>query len=519
MSMNGAQALIRTLADSGVEVCFSNPGTSEMHFVAALDSVPEMRAVLCLFEGVVTGAADGYGRMADKPAATLLHLGSGLSNGMANLHNARRAYTPIVNIVGDHATYHKRFDAPLDSDIKAAAGVFSHWLRTSSSTARIGLDTAEAVAASMDAPRGVATLILPADVSWGDGGRPAVAQVPIGSRPVGDRVFGSIADVLRSGEATTILLGGAANRERGLRAASRISVATGAKVFVETFPTRLERGAGLPTVERFAYLAEQAIAQLADVKHLVLAGVGSPVSFFAYPSKPSDLVPEGCQTHVLATRSDDVVAALENLADRVATGVQPLLQPAQRPEMPAGKLTLQNWTSVIGAVLPERAIIVDESNTSGFLLAGSTAGAPRHDILTLTGGAIGIGMPMALGAALACPDRPVINLQGDGSAMYTVSALWSQAREGANVTTVLLANRAYAILRLELQRVGAAAGGPKAKAQLDLTNPNLDFVSLATGMGVPASRATTCGELATQFKKALAEPGPHLIEAIVPPLI
>ncbi len=343
--------------------------------------------------------------------------------------------------------------------------------------------------------------------------------MPIGSRPVGDRVFGSIADVLRSGEATTILLGGAANRERGLRAASRISVATGAKVLVETFPTRLERGAGLPTVERFAYLAEQAIAQLADVKHLVLAGVSSPVSFFAYPSKPSDLVPEGCQTHLLATRSDDVVAALENLADRVATGVQPLLQPAQRPEMPAGMLTLQNWTSVIGAVLPERAIIVDESNTSGFLLAGSTAGAPRHDILTLTGGAIGIGMPMALGAALACPDRPVINLQGDGSAMYTVSALWSQAREGANVTTVLLANRAYAILRLELQRVGAAAGGPKAMAQLDLTNPNLDFVSLATGMGVPASRATTCEELATQFKKALAEPGPHLIEAIVPPLI
>ncbi len=265
----------------------------------------------------VTGAADGYGRMADKPAATLLHLGSGLSNGMANLHNARRAYTPIVNIVGDHATYHKRFDAPLDSDIKAAAGVFSHWLRTSSSTARIGGDAAEAVAASMDAPRGVATLILPADVPWGDGGRPAAPQVPIGPRPVADRVFGSIADVLRSGETTTILLGGAANRERGLRAASRISVATGgAKVLVETFPTRLERGAGLPTVERFAYLAEQAIAQLADVKHLVLAGVPSPV--FAYPGKPSDLVPEGCQAHVLATRSDNVVAALETQKRQLA---------------------------------------------------------------------------------------------------------------------------------------------------------------------------------------------------------
>ncbi len=518
MAMNGAHALIRTLADSGVEVCFGNPGTSEMHFVAALDSVPELHAVLCLFEGVVTGAADGYGRMADKPAATLVHLGSGLSNGMANLHNARRAFTPVVNIVGDHATYHKRFDAPLDSDIEAAAGVYSSWLRTSPTTERIGPDAAEAVAASISAPGGCATLILAADVSWGEGGKPAAPLQPTPPRRVDDGTIAAVAEVLRSGQPATLLIGGAASRERGLRAASRIAQATDAKLLVETFPARLERGAGLPNVERLAYFAEHAEAQLAGTKHLVLAGTRSPVSFFAYPGKRGDLVPEGCGTHVLATRGDDAVAALEALAERVAAGTDPVLQPPKRPSMPSGKLTVQNWADVIGALLPERAIVVDEANTSGARLPAATAGAPRHDLLTLTGGAIGIGIPLALGAALACPDRPVIDLQSDGSAMYTVSALWSQARERANVTTVLLANRAYAILRVELARVGAQGAGPKALSQFDLSNPNLDFVALATGMGVPATRATTCEELAAQFAKAIAEPGPHLIEAIVPPI-
>lgn len=518
--MNGAQALIRTLVDAGVDVCFGNPGTSEMHFVAALDSVPEMRAVLSLFEGTVTGAADGYGRMAGRPAATLLHLGPGLGNGLANLHNARRAHTPIVNVVGDHATYHKRFDAPLESDIDALAGTVSGWVRRSGRVADVAADAAAAIAAACEPPGQVATLILPADVSWLDGAVPAAPVEPGSREIVADDVVDAVAKVLGSGEPTVLLLGGAALRdEAALVAASRLAAATGVTVLAETFPARIRRGAGIPAVDRLGYLAEHVQFQLTGAKHLVLAGARAPVSFFAYPGKASDLVPDGCAVHTLADVAQDVAGALANLADLVAAGAEPVRAPVRRPELPSGELTPQNWADVIGALVPEHAIIADEANTSGVLLPQAMVGAPAHDVLTLTGGAIGQGLPVATGAAVACPDRPVICLEADGSAMYTLSALWTHARENLDITTVVLNNSAYAILRMELQRVGAAAGGERAASLLDLSRPDLDFVALATGMGVPASRARTADELADQFRRATAEPGPHLIEAVVPPLM
>ncbi|WIX93521.1 acetolactate synthase large subunit [Amycolatopsis sp. DG1A-15b] len=517
--MNGAQSLISTLVDAGVEVCFANPGTSEMHFVAALDTVPEMRGVLALFEGVVTGAADGYARIAGKPAATLLHLGPGLGNGLANLHNARRANTPVVNVVGDHATYHKQYDAPLESDIEALAGSLEGWVRRSEHTKDVGADAAAAVAAAQDAPGRVATLILPADASWGEGGETCAPIPPRVPQAVDATTVKDIAAVFGTGEPVALLVGGSACREEGLRAASRIGAATGAKVFVETFPARLERGAGLPSIERLGYLAEQVAYQLDGIKHVIVAGTKAPVSFFAYPGKASDLVPEGAQVHTLASAGQDVTRALTEVAGLVAADTEPVLAPESRPSLPSGPLTPQNWVEVIGALLPENAIIADEANTSGLMLPMATAGAPRHDVLTLTGGAIGYGMPVATGAAVAAPDRPVLNLQSDGSALYTISALWTQARENLNVTTVLLNNRAYAILRLELQRVGAASGGPKANDLLDLSRPDMDFVKIAEGMGVPASRATTAEELAEQLQRAFAEPGPHLIDAAVPPLL
>ncbi|WP_037361181.1 acetolactate synthase large subunit [Amycolatopsis orientalis] len=518
-TLNGAQSLIRTLVDSGVDVCFSNPGTSEMHFVAALDSVPEMRGVLALFEGVVTGAADGYARIAGKPAATLLHLGPGLGNGLANLHNARRAHTPVVNVIGDHATYHKQYDAPLESDIDAIAGSLEGWVRRSGHTKDVGADAAAAVAAAQDAPGRVATLILPADASWGEGGETCEPIPPRVPHAVDATTVRKIADVLRSGEPAALLIGGSACHEAGLRATSRIAAATGVKAFVETFPARLERGAGLPNIERLGYLAEQAKYQLDGIKHLIVAGTKAPVSFFAYPGMPSELTPEGADVHVLATVGQDVPAALDAVAALVAAETEPVVQEAGRPELPSGPLTVQNWVDVVGALLPENAIIVDEANTSGLMLPAATAGASRHDVLTLTGGAIGYGMPVAVGAAIAAPKRPVINLESDGSAMYTISALWTQARENLDVTTVVLNNNAYAILRMELQRVGASGDGPRAKDLLDIGRPDLDFVKIAEGMGVPATRATTAEELAEQFRRAVAEPGPHLIDAAVPPLL
>ena len=514
--MNGAQALIRTLVDCGVDVCFTNPGTSEMHFVAALDAVPEMRGVLGLFEGVVTGAADGYGRMADRPAATLLHLGPGLGNGLANLHNARRARTPVVNIVGDHATYHRQFDAPLASDIETVARNVSSWVRSSSTPAEVATDAVDAVTAAVGPPGQVATLILPADVSWLDGAAPARPRPPTSRPAMPDDAVVAAAKALRSGEPSVLLLGGVALREPALVAASRVANATGARLFAETFPARLERGAGVPAIERLGYLAEFTMAQLAGARHLVLVDARAPVSFFAYPNKPSDLVPDDCEVHVLAADGADAVGALDHLAEIVGAAADSATrQAAQRPERPTGTLTGEAMANAIGALLPEGAIVSDEANTAGLWAPGATAGAPRHDWLTLCGGAIGQGLPVATGAAVACRDRKVVCLEADGSAMYTLQSLWTQVREGLDVTTVIFNNRSYAILRHELANVGAQNVGRKALDMLDLSRPDLDFVGLARGMGVPGERVDTMEDFNKAVARGLGVKGPYLVEAML----
>jgi acetolactate synthase-1/2/3 large subunit len=520
--MIGAQALIGSLVGAGVDVCFMNPGTSEMHFVGALDSVPEMRGILALFEGVATGAADGYARIAGRPAAVLLHLGPGLANGLANLHNAGRAHSPIVNIVGGHATGHVRYDSPLQSDIEALARTVSGWVHTCGGPRDLARDAMRAVEA---ARRGqIATLVLPADVSWGDGATLAPPRSAAWPGPVDGGQVEAVAGTLSRGASPMLLLGGKALTERGLRAASRIGAATGARLLAETFPARMERGAGLPVVGRLAYLAEQAEAQLAGISHLVLSGARAPVSFFGYPGRPSDLVPAGCPVTVLAEADQDVEAALELLADQVAAGTAPVLAQAAPvlaqaapPALERGPLTASALASAVAASLPDHAIISDEANTSGVALPKALTGAPRHSLLTLTGGAIGQGLPVATGAAVAAPDRPVLALEADGSALYTIQALWTQAREQLNVTTVLINNAAYAILRMELARTAAGEAGERASRMLDLSGPTPGFTEISTGMGVPATRVTTATELDQALRLAYAEPGPHLIEAIVPP--
>jgi acetolactate synthase-1/2/3 large subunit len=507
--LTGAHAVLQTLVRGGVDTCFTNPGTSEMHLVAGMDTVPELRGILCLFEGVATGAADGYGRMTGRPASTLLHLGPGLANGIANLHNARRAGTPIVNLVGDHATYHKPLDAPLESDIDALAGTFSRWVHRTADAGTAGPDTASVIAAAGSfryRRGGIATLILPADACWSEGGVPGEVAV-MDEDVVNGQAIEQAAKALGSGEPCLILLGSDTLRRDGQAAASRIANATGARLLAENAPARQERGAGIPNVERLPYFGEMAAAQLADVRHLILAGARLPVSFFAYPGKPSELHPAGSASYDIGG-----VAALAQLADLVAAGAPVTPARSGRPELPTGSLTPERIAAVVGALLPEGAIVADEAITSGRSLAPATAGCPPHDWLSLTGGAIGQGMPVATGAAVACPDRPVINLQAEGSAMYTLQSLWTQARESLDVTTVVLNNATYAILHIELQRTGAPAG-PGARALLDL--PGLDLAAMSRGMGVPATRATTAEELAAQLRAALAEPGPHLIEAMV----
>jgi acetolactate synthase-1/2/3 large subunit len=517
--MIGSQALIRTLVDAQVDVCFMNPGTSEMHFVHSLDSVPEMRGVLTLFEGVATGAADGYARIAEKPAAVLLHLGPGLGNGLANLHNARRAHSPMVTVVGAHATFHEKYDAPLQSDIESVARTVSGWVHTSGLTRDVAEDGARAVAAATTAPGHIATLVLPADVSWSDGAEPATPRPVTAAPSVAHERVREIADSLSQQRNTVVLLGGPALGERGLRAASRIAQATGVRLLAECFPARIERGAGVPTVDRVAYLSEAAQEQFTGVTRILLSGAAAPVSFFAYPGKVGDLVPEGCVVDTLAGLDQDVVGTLEAVADLVASDTEPLCAEAVDTPRPTGELNVLTLAAAIAHTLPDNAIVVDEANTSGFALPAATAGAPRHSLLTLTGGAIGQGLPVAVGAAIAAPDRRVITVESDGSALYTIQALWTQARENLDVTTILINNSSYAILRIELMRVGADNPGPRALEMLDLSKPDVDFTALASGLGVSAVRVSTVDELVDAIERANSTPGPSLIEAMVPPIV
>ena len=515
--MNGAESLLRTLVSSGVELCVTNPGTSEMHFVAALDRVPGMRAVLGLQENVVTGAADGYGRMADKPASTLLHLGPGLANGLANLHNARRAHTPIVNVIGDHAVDHRHLDAPLTSDVEAVAAPFSHWVRTSKTSRAVGRDAAEAVAVARRAPGQIASLILPADASWNEPGAVSkVLDVPGPSMPP-EETIEEIARRLQESERPALLMSGRALREEALGLAAAIAKATGARILTDTFYARLERGGDRAAIDRLPYFPEQAAEVIADVTDLVLVHTKAPVAFFAYPDKPSTLAAPNTRVSTLAELEEDAEGALRALAERL--GINKIEPGAYRatgaiPGRPTGELNPMSAAQAVAATMREHTIVVDEAATSGFLMLPLTASVPAHDWLALTGGAIGMGMPVATGAALACPDRRVLNLQADGSAMYTLQALWTQAREGLDVTTLLLNNRSYAILNAELQRTGAAPS-LEAEKLFDLGNPNLEFATLAQGMGVPSVRVNDAESLCRELEASYSEPGPRLIEAIL----
>lgn len=515
--MNGAEALIQTLKDGGVNICFANPGTSEMQLVAAIDKQDGMRAILGLFEGVVTGAADGYGRMADKPAATLLHLGPGMANGIANLHNARRAASPIINLVGDHATYHLQYDAPLTSDAQGVARPMSDWVRVSRSARDLAQAGAEALSAATSYPGKIATIIVPANHAWDEGSAPVAASAMTNVPQVPPAVIDEAVAALKgTNGAKALFLGGRALREAELHQAGRIAAATGARIICETFPARLQRGEGRVAVERLPYFGEQAADYIKDFETIIFCGCEPPVSFFAYPGKPSWLSPEGANLVRLASMREDALTALKALADALEAPAEPaLVQTAQIPPSDEGKLTPMNIAPVIAKLIPDNAIISDEAATAGIALFGMTAGAKRHDWLTLTGGAIGQGLPLSVGAAVACPDRKVIALQADGGGMYTLQALWTMAREKLDVTTVILNNGSYAILNIELMRVGVQNPGPKALSMLDLTNPSLDWCALSEGMGVPAVKATTVEEFRTAFTEALAHKGPRLIEAIL----
>jgi len=510
--MNGAEAIVRTLVASGVDTCFANPGTSEMHLVAALDRVAGLRPVLTLFEGVATGAADGYGRISGRPACALLHLGCGFTNGAANQHNARRARTPMVTLVGDHADHHLGYDAPLTSDLEGLARPVSGWVRRVGGAADAGPAAAAAVAEARSRNGRPVTLVVPAHAAWDAGGAPAAAAAPHSLRRAEGGRVDAIARCL-SEPGAALLLAGPGLFGEGLRQAARVAQASGADLLAPTSPARLESGAGQVCVQRIPYFAEDAQAFLARYRVVVLAGSVEPVAFFAYPGRPSRLLRPDCALLCLAEPEEDVVGALGDLADALGPPSRPLARRTrQRSDRPTGRLTPATVAAAVAWALPEGAIVSDEGFTAAVPTVAALGAAAPHDHLFLTGGAIGQGLPLALGAAVAAPDRRVVALQGDGSAMYTLQALWSQARTGAKVTTLLFANRAYAILDIELERVGAEGAGASARSLLNIGDPDLDWVGLARAMGVPAVRVDDAEGLAAGLAAGLQENGPFLIE-------
>ena len=512
----GAESLINALARHGVDACFANPGTSEMQLVAALDKQPRIRAVLCLFEGVVSGAADGYGRMADKPALTLLHLGPGFANGMANLHNAQRAGSPILNMVGDHATDHLQHDAPLTSDIKGMATPVSRAYRVSHSATGLAQTGLDALADSLKHNGSVSTFVVPADHAWGDIDEPTSVMPDTPRATVPDTTISEIAAQLRSASNSCLFLGGRTLREDALQQAGRIAAATGCRLVTETFFARQARGVGRVPTERLAYFGEAATEQLAGIDLLVLAGTKAPVSFFAYPDKPSVLAPETAIQCTLVDRNSDALDALKRLADYIDAPATPevVTDHAEYP-LGDGAIDANELGKVIANRLPEQAIVCDEGATNGLGAFLLTANAAPHDWLTLTGGAIGQGLPLAVGAAIACPDQKVIALEADGSGMYTVQALWTMVREQLDVTVVLLNNRSYAILNIELSRVGVEQPGPTALSLLDLSNPDLEWADIARGMGMQAVKVETVAQLDQAFADAMAQREPRLIEVML----
>ena len=512
--MNGAESLVHTLLKGGVDVCFSNPGTSEMHFVAALDRRPGMKCVLGLQENVVTGMADGYFRMSEKPACTLLHCGPGLANGLANLHNARRARSGIVNIVGDQATYHRPYDAPLTADTEGWARGVSAWVRTSAHAAEVGADAAVATQAARTSPGQIATMILPSDTCWDPGG--IVAEpLPVPATPQAEtHAIRNAARVLREKRNVLVLLGGPALREGAQQLARRIEAATGCRLLAEGSNARVQRGRGRLPLERVPYPVDQAVAALASVEHIILVNAKAPIGFFGYPGKPSKHYPESAGVHVLTRYEQDAEAALRALVEELGAPHAAIADPGPRPEAARGAPTPEGLARTIAALMPEGCIIADESVSFGRGFYQETFAAPQHDWLHITGGAIGCGFPLATGAALGAPGRRVIGLQADGSGMYTLQALWTQAREKLPVTTIVLANRKYAILLGEYQGVGANPGRT-AMDMLDLSNPDIGWVQLANGMGVEAAQATTLEQVGDLLAQSCARPGPFLIEMVI----
>ncbi len=508
----GADVLLATLAEEGVNVCFANPGTTELDVVRALEKCQDVRFVLGLQENVCTGAADGYGRMAGRPAATLLHLGPGFANGIANLHNARRAHSPIVNVIGDHTSWHLPYDAPLTSDIESLARPVSGWVHRITGVGDVAAATRQAVRNTRENGGQGTTLIFPADYQAATAAALADESAPEQAPPQSWDM--TVASARLSGAKKPLFLlggggAGSALGEEGQKTVARLLAATGGTAYAETFPARAERGAGLPAFDRLPYFPEPARAALDAADLVVLVGAAAPITYFGYEGHPSELVAPDRLLKICGP-GEDAVGRLQMLAEAMGAPAYVAAVHAL-PAPDEGLLNPQRIAGALARLLPHDSIVSVEGGTCGYPFYAASAAAARHTALTNTGGAIGQGLPVALGAAIACPGRQVVALVSDGSTQYTVQTLWTIAHEQLPVVVLVAANHQYAILRNELRRGGAALGA-KAEAITSLDKPRIDWVALATAYGVHGVRATTTGELEEALQTAFKSGQPAVIE-------
>ncbi len=514
--MMGAQWMLKSAAAAGIEVCFANPGTTELPFVAAMDRATEIRPLLGLFEGVCSGAADGYYRIRRKPAMTLTHLGPGFANAIANFHNARRARSAIFNVIGEHMSWHVAADPPLASDIESLARPVSAGVWRADTPATLHNATVGALQ-GLQQRGGIQTLILPMDLQE-DPVQHSIAA-PVAAQAAADYDAAAVATVaadITAGRKVLLYLGADALGEAALRRLARLAALPNVELVGETFPAASEHGRGLPAIKRLVALAEKAHPYLLGFERVAVLAAEPPVAFFGARGLPSHLG-DPARMATVCGPGGRVAEALEELLARVRPAAAPASTVQRVSDTDLGEsLTPESASRVVAAHLPANAIVSAEGATLGFPFNALASQAERHTTIVLTGGAIGQGLPSAFGASVAAPDRKVVALQSDGSALFTIQALWSMAREGSDVVVILASNQRYNILINEMSRNGYALTSPPVRDLLNLARPAVDWQALSTSFGVPSNRVESVSALRRAFQAALAERGPRLIEVVLP---
>ena len=515
--MNGAAAFFKSIVDNGIDTIFACPGTSEMQVVDEV-GYSNLRVVLCLFENSVTGMADGYARMLDKPALGMVHVTCGLTNALANMHNARIANSRMIIFGGGVHVAHE-VNEPVHSMLQRqpyVAQIAAQCVIEARSPDQLAAAATQALKASNDGAGKIVYVYGPNNAVWGESSFQGKLTSSAEQRQrVSTATISSIADTLKAGKKTAFILDNLALREEGLEILGRIAEGAGGRLFREWLPSRIAMGAGRVRTETLPYGGAEGRELLSEFDQIVLVGAKIPVCPFSYENQPWVKIPENCNVHTLATADHDILAALEELATQLDLPEKASNRYNRKPgEPPTGPLSGNSIVQSLSILMPADSIVLDEAMLENVMFPLLMDGAAPFDFMAACpGGAIGAGPPVACGAAIACPNRKVILLEGDFSLMQGNTALWSMAQHNLDICVINYNNEGSASLSTELARVRQGEAQPKSIELLRIRKPTIDYAAMAESMGVPASRAETAEEFHLQLTKAMSTKGPHFIDA------